>query len=113
MIRRGVYFLANDPMIDLVITFLNSLRAQEPDIALCLIPYDDRTTRIRELASRYCFSVLDDVVALSACDEISSRFHGRIRGHYRKIAAWSGVFDEFVYIDIDTVLLKPLVTMFA
>jgi len=112
MQRRGIYFLANDRLFEPVVAFLNSLRAHNPEIPLCLIPYDKNTSRIQALASRYNFSTLDDGVLLSRCDAISILFHNRIRGHYRKIAAWSGIFDEFLYIDIDTVVLKSVDIVF-
>ena len=108
MNKSGVYFLANDRLFDEVVAFLNSLRAHNPSTPLCLIPYDGNTTRIRTLAKSYSFSILDDQQLLKHCDEISAVFHGRVRGHYRKIAAWGGIFDEFIYIDIDTIVLHPV-----
>jgi hypothetical protein len=108
MFPRGVYFLANDRLLAEVVAFLNSFRARNPDVQLCLIPYDANTTRIRTLAESYSFSVLDDQKLLKHCDDISAVFHGRVRGHYRKIAAWGGIFEEFIYIDIDTIVLRPV-----
>jgi hypothetical protein len=113
MPKRGIYFLANDRLFDQVLAFLNSLRAHEPDIPVCLIPYDDQTRRIRALQSSHGFVVLDDPALLAWCDETSLRFHPRVRGHYRKLAAWRGIFDEFIYIDVDTVLLRPVTPFFA
>lgn len=108
MASRGVYFLANDRLLDLVLAFLNSLRAHNPSIPVCFIPYDRNTARICALSASYRFSVLDDQPLLAWCDAISRQFHPVTRGHYRKIAAWHGPFDEFVYIDIDTVVLRAV-----
>jgi hypothetical protein len=103
---RGVYFVANDAMVDLVIAFLNSFRRYNPDISLCFIPYDDYTDDIRGLARIYRFSELADVEALARCDSISYPLYGVSAGQYRKLAAWQGRFDEFIYIDVDTIVLS-------
>jgi hypothetical protein len=105
---HGAYFLANDRVYDLAVAFLNSFREQNPTIELCLIPFADDTARIEALASRYGFSVWADADVLRRCDAIGERFHGEVLGHYRKLAAWEGGFDRFVYIDCDTVVLKPV-----
>jgi len=110
---RGAYFVADDRILDLTIAFLNSFRKHNPEIPLRLIPYDDRTDRVRRLAHEYGFTVWEDDDLLAQCDEISVRFHGRVLGHYRKLAMWEGAFDEFVYIDCDTVVLGDVSFVFT
>lgn len=105
---HGVYFLANDRVYDQVVAFLNSFREHNPTIALRLIPFADDTTRVEALASRYGFSLWSDAEVLNRCDAISAQFHGEVVGHYRKLAAWEGEFDRFLYIDCDTVVLRPV-----
>jgi len=105
---RGVYFLANDRILDMTIAFLNSFRMHNPRIPLCLVPFDDDHRQVAALADRYRFSVFPDRVPLERCDRIGEPFHGRVLGHYRKLAMWSGPFDEFVYIDCDTVVLRSV-----
>lgn len=105
---HGVYFLANDRVFDHVVAFLNSFREQNPAIDLCLIPFADDTARVEALASRYGFGVWADAEVLKRCDAISERFHGEVVGHYRKLAAWEGGYDRFLYIDCDTVVLRPV-----
>jgi hypothetical protein len=109
---RGVYFLANDHVFELAVAFLKSFRYHNPDIALCLIPYDKEFGRISAMRDKYSFSVFDDEELLQACDSISVRFHGRTLGAYRKLVAWAGDFDEFAYIDIDTVVLDSVSFVF-
>jgi hypothetical protein len=112
---RGMYFLANDKVFDLAVAYLNSVRAHNPSIPLCLIPYDDATSRIRALAAHYNFIVIEDQALLSWCDEISLEFHEHScggRGMYRKLAAWFGPFDEFLYIDLDAVVLRSVEEVF-
>src|SRR6185369_9998739 len=105
--RRGVYFLANDRVYDQVLGFLNSFRTYNPTIPLRLIPFADDHERVAELADRYDFSIWTDAAVLRDCDAISRAFHdGATSGHYRKLAMWTGDFDEFVYVDSDTIVLE-------
>jgi len=57
---RGVYFLANDTYLEWAIALLESIRAWNPDLPLCLIPFDERADRLIGLTSTYAFSVWDD-----------------------------------------------------
>jgi len=102
---RGVYFIANDRIIDLAIAFLNSFRKYNPSIPLCLIPYNSAYSELGNLQEKYNFTIFTNKEALLECDEASSRFHDHVVGQYRKIAMWEGEFSEFVYIDVDTVVL--------
>jgi len=106
--KRGVYFLANDNTLELSIAFLNSLRKYNPDISLCLIPYNSNYKNIAALCDKYYFSILEDNEILDTCDKISFSFYGHISGSFRKLALWAGPFDEFIYIDTDTVVLKNI-----
>lgn len=105
---RGVYFLANDKVADMAIAFLNSFRKYNPDILFCLIPYNSDIKIFENLSTIYNYAIFSNNVILEECDRISLNFHGRILGHYRKLAAWEGDFDEFIYIDIDTVVLSDV-----
>src|SRR5262250_2265729 len=102
---KGIYFLANNQVLDLAVAFLNSFRRFNPDTPLCLIPFDDNVDQITTLRSKYHFSTYRDSSVLRECDEISLRFHNSTMGHYRKLACWKGEFEQFIYIDVDTVVL--------
>ena len=107
--QRGAYFLANDAILEQAIGFLNSFRTYNPTIPLCLIPFADDYSRIGALSGRYGFTVWRDENVLRRCDAISREFHdGRTMGQYRKLAMWTGPFDEFVYVDSDTIVLEPV-----
>lgn len=105
---KGIYFVANDSVIEISIAFLNSFRKYNPEIPLCLIPFGSDLDQLSKLQKKYNFSVYTDPAVLSFCDDISRQFHGKIMGHYRKLAIWLGPFDEFVYIDIDMLVLKNI-----
>ncbi len=107
-VSRGVYFLANDFVLEFAIAFLNSFRTYNPAVPLCLVPYDDDTQKLRRLADRYEFRVWEDRATLKRCDQISRCFHPQVLGQYRKLALWDGPFDEFLYIDTDTVVLSSV-----
>lgn len=111
--NRGVYFLANDRVLDQAIAFLNSFRRSNPTIALCLIPFADDIEELTKLQRRYDFTIFGDLALLRRCDRMGRLFHGRIFGHYRKLAMWEGHYDEFVYIDCDTVVLESVDFVFA
>jgi len=106
--KRGVYFLADDGVFELVVAFLNSFRQYNPKLSLCLIPFNSNVERVKSLQESYGFSIYTKTDVLVRCDEISTRFHPRVIGQYRKLAAWEGDFDEFIYIDVDTIVLAKL-----
>ena len=103
---RGVYFLASDGTAELARAFLNSFRKYNPDIPLCLIPFNEEFRKLENLQDQFNFSIFSDRQMIESCDEISRRFHGHVRGEYRKFCIWEGAFEEFVYIDVDTVILS-------
>ena len=105
---RGVYFLANDRILDMTVAFLNSFRENNPTIPLCLVPYASDIEELVKLQDRYDFTVWADLDLLRRCDRVGWFFHGQIYGHYRKLALWEGMFDEFLYIDSDTVVLRDV-----
>lgn len=106
--KRGIYFIANDRVMELSLAFLNSLRSHEPDIPLCLVPFNDEFQEIASLSDDYKFTVFKETDLLRRCDHISHQFHDGTYGHYRKFALWDGPFEEFLYIDIDTVVLSKV-----
>lgn len=110
--KRGLYFIANDHVSELSLAFLNSLRLHEPDLPLCLVPFNDDYREIASLAEQYGFFVFPDHDLLSRCDAISMKFQQKTHGHYRKFALWDGPFEEFLYLDIDTVVLSGVTFLF-
>lgn len=105
---RGVYFLANNKVFEQVVAFLRSFRTHNPTIPLCLIPFDDNFEKISALKDAYSFSIFDNRELLASADAISAHFHGHVLGTYRKLVAWEGPFDSFIYIDVDTIVLDSI-----
>ncbi|MEJ3744875.1 hypothetical protein WEI85_16460 [Actinomycetes bacterium KLBMP 9797] len=76
---------------------------------LCLIPFADDIDGLLRLQSRFDFTVWSgDPALLTTCDDISREFHGEVKGHYRKLAAWEGEYEEFIYVDTDTIVLRDM-----
>lgn len=109
---RGCYFLANDEVLEFAVAFLNSFRKYNPSFPLCLVPYDANAEKVASLQSEYAFSIWTDEAALQRCDDISKHFHGSSAGQYRKLAMWDGPYEQFVYIDVDTVVLSSIEFIF-
>lgn len=110
---RGVYFLANDRMFEQCIAFLTSFRLNNPSIPLVLIPFDHYIQRLTSLQPKYRFSIWEREEVLTTCDELCCLVKGRSHGHFRKLACWEGPFDEFIYVDSDTVVLETLDVVFG
>jgi hypothetical protein len=108
IITQGVYFMANNRVLELTTAFLNSFRTHNKDLMLCLIPYNDDFEQVAALKDTYNFSVFANQELLEICDAISLRFHDNIVGAYRKMVIWEGDFEQFIYIDIDTIVLESL-----
>ena len=109
---RGIYFISDDHVYDLTVAFLNSVRGFNPFVSLCLVPFSQDCCRIKALASEYDFNVCEDREKFEICDRISRTFHSRVHGEYRKLALWEGPFDEFIYIDVDTIVLSNVDELF-
>lgn len=109
---KGVYFLANDDVYDLALAFLNSFRRHNSQTNACLIPFDGNIERLAELSEVHRFTIFSRQDVLERCDEISRSFHGSPAGHYRKLAAWEGPYDDFIYIDVDTIVLADVEQFF-
>jgi hypothetical protein len=104
--RLGVAILANDRVHDWLIAFLESFRQHNPDLALFVLPYDDRTEKVRALAARYRFTFVDhDFGVLDGFARRLYPFHPVKRRRVRKFGALDLDLDTVIYADVDTVVL--------
>lgn len=102
---RAVYILGNDPYYGWIRAFLESFREHNPEIRLMFIPYDDRTRRVERLAGRYRFEMVRDEAGLRELDAIGAEFIGRggARHAIRRLWAFTGPVERFLYIDVDMI----------
>ena len=105
--ETGLYFVANDVVLEWVRAFLTSVRAWNPSIPLCMIPFDDRIDRLRELCPTHRFTIHGDQ-RLADLDVLGRRLLGGrgslTENSYRKLACFWGPFERFVILDVDVIV---------
>ncbi|MGB3297253.1 MAG: Npun_R2821/Npun_R2822 family protein [Phormidesmis sp.] len=115
---RGVYIVANDKVIDNAIALTSSLRLQDPDLPIYLIPFNDAYLDVAErLANLYNVELFPDLdflnVLTQKVGEIFPPDYLALPNKMRKLAAWFGPLDEFLYIDTDILVFKPVAEILA
>nr|WP_290222173.1 Npun_R2821/Npun_R2822 family protein [Trichocoleus desertorum] len=111
--KRGIYIIANDKVIDQAIALLNSIRVQDPEIPIVMIPYDDQYQAVAaKLNSAYGVTLYDDLQFINRLSSklqqtFGEKFFAR-PNQFRKQACWFGPFDEFLYIDTDIVVFEKI-----
>ena len=111
---RGVYILGNDVVLEFAIGLFRSLRHYSPDIPVRLLPYDNRLEKLRPWMARYNIQLHEDP-DYGFYDRLGDQLWDEVHiGHhmFRKFAAYSGPFDDFLYLDIDIAVLAPLESLF-
>ncbi len=123
----GICTLGNDVVFDQIVALLNSIEVnQGKDTPVCIYPYDDRTERLaEEISRRPSVTLYDDQASIerwdnfvksawktcTAAQKLWPNSYHRF-GTHRRYGAFDGPFDRFVYMDADTLLLKPLDRVF-
>lgn len=112
--KRGIYIIANDRVIDNAIALLNSIRLYDEETPVVLIPYDDNYRAIASrLAQDYGVTLYPDLefierLSQQLYDIFGQNFFAR-PNQFRKQACWFGEFDEFLYIDTDIVVFEKII----
>jgi hypothetical protein len=120
---RGICTLANDRVYDQLVALLNSIEVNAPGVPVCIYPYDDNIERITgEVALREGVQIYSDQTSIRAWDafvraawdahptakatwQLSGSNHYHRVGTHRRFCAFDGPFDQFLYMDADTLLL--------
>ncbi|MEO0350519.1 MAG: Npun_R2821/Npun_R2822 family protein [Cyanobacteria bacterium P01_A01_bin.15] len=110
---RGVYIVANEKVRDNAIALLASLRRHDPDVPVYLIPFDDRyQPLLQTLQTLYQVELFPDLTFLETFTQKISDIFPRdflaLPNKMRKLAAWFGPLDEFLYIDTDILFFEPV-----
>jgi hypothetical protein len=124
----GIYTLANDAVLDQLIALLNSIEANVGSIPVCIIPYDDRLTQVKQaIADRPQVSLFDNSEAIQRWETFAQEIWAahpqgsqkssaslvNVRKHaQRRYAAFDGEFEKFVVYDADCLAMKPLDEVF-
>lgn len=129
---NGICTLANDRVYDQLVALLNSIEAiYGQEMPVCIYPYDDNTAQINaEIAHRSNVQLYNNQESIQQWDEfvrniwdthpiaqkhwlrISKDKYYRV-GTHRRYGAFDGPFDNFVYMDADTLLMSPLDEIFT
>ncbi len=122
----GIYTLANDTVYDQLVALINSIEVNiSPEIPICVIPYNEKLDLVKhEINSRPNVTLYDNWNSLQRWDEFANevwavhpevRFSKTSRTNpwaqnklMRKLAAFDGNFDKFVFYDADSLAMKPL-----
>lgn len=132
--KDGIYTLANDKVYDQLVALLNSIEENAGrDIPICVIAYDDQLEQVgAEIAKRDNVTLLNDPELFRCWEDFSLRVW---QAHPTALEFWrqQGIqtkfyrvgenhrycafdprapFDRFIYLDADTLLMKPLDFMF-
>ena len=110
---RGVYIVANDKVSENAIALLSSLRLHDRDVPVYLIPFNDEyQTVATRLAELYDVQLFPDLAFLETLTQKISEIFPRdflaLPNKMRKLAAWFGPLDEFLYIDTDILFFTPV-----
>ena len=115
---RGVYIVANDKVQENAIALMSSLRRYDPDIPVFLIPFNDEHQAVAtRLAALYDVQLFPDLTFLAdlttRIGEIFPPDFLALPNKMRKLAAWFGPLDEFLYIDTDILFFTPVTDTLA
>jgi hypothetical protein len=111
--KRGIYIVANDKVMENAIALLNSIRLFDPDVAIYLIPFNDEYQNVLATLNRlHNVQLFPDLELLERLTdrvgEIFDRDFLKLPNKMRKLAVWFGVLDEFLYIDTDIVVFDKI-----
>lgn len=124
---NGICTLGNDRVLDQILALLNSIEAcMGPEVPVCIYPYNDNVTKLREaIAGRPQVSLYDDRRSIEYWDQYVRRIwdaHPKAKaqwraagsldyyrvGTHRRFCAFDGPFEQFIYMDADTLLLQDI-----
>jgi hypothetical protein len=112
-VNRGIYIVANDKVMESSIAFLNSIRLYNRQVPIFLIPFDENYQQVFvALSSRHnvqLFPNLEFVEKFTReIGEIFDRNFLALPNKMRKLAAWFGPLDEFLYMDTDIIVFEDI-----
>ena len=124
---EGIYILANDVVFDQLVALLNSIEINAgKEYPVSIIPYDDRLELIREeIKHRSNVEIFADTSAIKLWEDFSGEIwkahpdafkiwqekgiSGVYRlGMHRRFCGFNGIFDKFIYLDADILIINSL-----
>jgi hypothetical protein len=111
--NRGIYIVGNDRVIDNAIALLNSIRRYDQEVPVYLIPFNDDYQQIAEiLTTVHNVQIFPDLQLLTQftqhIGEVFPQDFLALPNKMRKLVAWFGPLDEFIYIDTDIIVFEKI-----
>ncbi len=129
--KNGIYILANDVVYDQLVALLNSIESNAGDrFPICILPYDDRLDKIRqEIQARDNIFLFEDQKCIARWEGFAREVwqtHPIVKnswkkngildvyrmGMHRRFCAFEGIFENFIYLDADILVLNSLEPIF-
>ncbi|WP_293154769.1 MULTISPECIES: Npun_R2821/Npun_R2822 family protein [unclassified Microcoleus] len=119
---NGICTLANDTVRDQLIALLNSIEfILGSNTPVCIYPFDDHIEQIKaEIINRPNVFIYEDTASIQRWDEFMeaaaperlNRKKFRLYGAHRRFCAFDGPFENFIYLDADTLVMNSLDAVF-
>lgn len=111
--NRGIYIVANDKVYENAIALLNSIRYYNSEVPVYLIPFNDDYHKVANtLKQLHGVEVYPDLEFLNQFTEkigtIFDRDFLALPNKMRKLVAWFGPLDKFLYIDTDIIVFENI-----
>ncbi len=112
-VSRGIYIVANDKVMESAIALMASIRLYNCQVPVFLIPFDDNYQQVAAaLSSLYgvrLFPNLEFVQQFTReIGQMFDRTFLALPNKMRKLCAWFGPLDEFLYIDTDIIVFEDI-----
>ena len=109
----GIYIVGNDRVMENAIALLNSIRCYNIEVPIFLIPFNAEYQKIAATLSTLhgvqLFPNLEFIEQFTIkIAEIFDRNFLALPNKMRKLAAWFGPLDEFIYIDTDIIVFEDI-----
>lgn len=109
---RGIYLVANDKVIENGIALLKSIRYYDPEVPVCLVPFNENYHKVAAALAKQKVEVFPDLEFIdnftNKISEIFDRDFLALPNKMRKLILWFGPFDKFLYIDTDIIVFEKI-----
>lgn len=111
--NRGIYIVANDRVKENAIALLNSIRCYDQNVPVILIPFNEQHQSVAETLMRsHNVQLFPDLTFVDqftqTIGEIFDRDFLALPNKMRKLVAWFGPLDQFLYIDTDIIVFEKI-----
>lgn len=110
---RGIYIVANNRVADNAIALLKSIHTYDSEVPVYLIPFNEDYQEIAQALGRiHNVQLFPDLKFLEEFTQTIADTFDRdflaLPNKMRKLVAWFGPLDEFLYIDTDIIVFEKI-----